>query len=1482
MLDVTAASPEPTAAPLAEGMGEHAGRRPRRAVVELAVFAAIAFVPQLLSQPGAVQADTKTYLYLDPGRFLRQSMSMWDPSVGLGTVTHQQIGYLFPMGPFFWALHHLGVAVWVAQRLWVGAILLAAAGGVLFLARTVDLRGPGRQVAAAAFMLSPYFLQYVGRISVILLPWAGLPWMVALTIRSVRRGGWRDPALFALVVFSVSSTNASSLLYVGLAPALWLPVAVASGQATWRQAWAAAWRIGLLSVLVSLWWIAGLQIEGAYGIDVLKYTETVPAVSGPASAAEVLRGLGYWYYYGGDAYGPWAPTLGQLTQQLWTVGASFAVPTLAVAGAVLTRWRHRSYFVLIMVVGVVLAVGSHPYKAPSAVGRILRAFYTHSTVGLAMRSTDRVSPLVVLATAMLLGSGVTALFTRWPRVGWAAAGAAGIAVVAANPAVWNGTTVADHFLQPATPPPAVRQAAHALNHENPSSRVLAIPGENFAQYRWGDTVDPVWPALLSPDRPFVTREQQVLGSVATEDTLIALDQPMQEGSLVPRAIAPMARLMSAGDVLVQNDLGFERYLQPEPQALWSQLSPSPAGLGPATGYGPPTPNIPKLPFVDEQVVATPPGAPVPSPLEILAVPGTRPLVRAEPVGQPVVVDGDARGIADLAGAGLLPGNPTILYAGTLDRAPALARSALAAGADLVVTDTNRKQLFRWNTLPATAGATLTARAHPNDPSASPLGLFPGQPPSAQSVAVYHGVRSVTASSYGAPNNFTPEDRAVGAIDGNPTTAWETSGNSTPVGQWWQVVTMSPVTTGHVTLLQPSYANPDRWITSATLTFDGSHPLRVHLGTSSRTTPGQTVTFPTRRFSTLRITIDTVNRTGRPHNSGSSVGFAEVGLAGITASETISMPTDLLRAAGPASLSHRLTIVMTRRRVLPEPPRSDPEPTLDRSFDLPTARTFTLTGSAAVNPLIPDDAIDRLVGRQGSNGQGVVAYSNGRLPGDLRAGASAALDGNPATVWEPGMGTPSPDDWIQVDTPQPVRVDQLHLQVVADGFHSVPTHLTVRDDSGSVGVALPPIADGKVKGNIVAVDVHFPAVTGRHLRVVFDGFRIETTRNYFSQRPLALPIGIAELGVPAVHAGALPVQVPSPCRSDLLQVDGVPVWLRVTGSTADALAGTQLAVSLCGPDASGITLGPGHHTVSSTLGTTGCATGPGGRCAGYDINQLVFDSAPGGRPEPSGTPLGTASLSPPAPVVTVVSSSATSEHLRISGARPRTPFWLVLGQSLNRGWQATTGNGSNLGPPTLVDGFANGWLVQPSSLRAGGASPVAVTLRWTPQRRVDIALLVSALAVLACLLLAIGGLRRRRRLAAGAMPADRPLLAAPWAGTTADACPTSWAVAVAAAAGAGLAVAAISQVAAGAAVTVGVLAALLVPRGRVILAGGAVVLAAGLAVAVPVHQWLVPAPPDGDWPNAMMAAGSAAWMVVSFVAADVLVGTVGRRWGRRPR
>ncbi|MHB8330361.1 MAG: discoidin domain-containing protein, partial [Acidimicrobiales bacterium] len=597
-----------------------------------------------------------------------------------------------------------------------------------------------------------------------------------------------------------------------------------------------------------------------------------------------------------------------------------------------------------------------------------------------------------------------------------------------------------------------------------------------------------------------------------------------------------------------------------------------------------------------------------------------------------------------------------------------------------------------------------------------------------------------------------------AIDGNPDTAWETGSFSDPRGQWWQVTFTTSLTTDHVTLVQPQRGDNNQWITEVTLQFDGRRPLRTSLGAASRAPGGQELTFPTRRFRTLRITIDDTNLPAARAESGgaSPVGFAEVSVAGVRATEIISMPQDLLRAVGQGAREHRLTIVMTRQRVAPVPPRSDPESSLNRMFWLPGARTFSMTGTARIDTLIPDDSIDELMGRPGSNGSGVVAYSRGRLPGDLHDTASAALDGDLATMWSPGLGAAHQvGQWLSVHLPRPITFDHMDLEVVADGRHSVPTRLGIATEHGSVTVALPPIVDGTTPGYTRSVPLHFAPLTGRQITVTILGARLERTSDYYSGTSIALPLGIAELGIPGVRAPPLPAAMPAPCRSDLLTVDGRPVPLRVTGSTADALNGDGLALSLCGSAAGGLSLGPGTHTVASALG----------HVTGIDIDQLVLDSAPGGVAQAGDTSgVVAAPVRPTTPTVTVVSRTTTAIHLRIT--QVTGTFWLVLGESLNAGWQATVGGGSSLGPSQLVDGFANGWLVRTPGATAGAPRTLSVTVRWTPQEPVDVALAVSLGAGAVCLVLALWPRRRWVRRArhapapVGAVAENDPELGSP--------------------------------------------------------------------------------------------------------------------------
>ena len=244
---------------------------------ELVAVAALVYIPFLLSSPGRVSADSKQYLYLDPARFLGRTVDLWDPSVGAGGVPHQHLGFLFPVAPLFWAFDRVGVPDWVAQRLWLGTLTFLAIVGARWLFLQLGRRPGGALAGALIYGFTPYQLAFTARISVLLMPWVALPWIVGLTMRATRQRDWRAPAALGLVLLLAGGINASSLLLVGVAPLLWVVLEVARGPV--RPVLLAAGRVALVAAGVSLWWLVGLRLQGRYGLPVLQMTENVRTVA---------------------------------------------------------------------------------------------------------------------------------------------------------------------------------------------------------------------------------------------------------------------------------------------------------------------------------------------------------------------------------------------------------------------------------------------------------------------------------------------------------------------------------------------------------------------------------------------------------------------------------------------------------------------------------------------------------------------------------------------------------------------------------------------------------------------------------------------------------------------------------------------------------------------------------------------------------------------------------------------------------------------------------------------------------------------------------------------------------------------------------------------------------------------------------------------------------------------------------------------------
>ncbi len=974
--------------------------------VSVIVLGLLAYVPALSAAPGRMPSDSKLYIYLDPGRFLADATTTMDPRQFAGWVPHQHISYLWPAGPWFWLFDLLGVPDWIAHRLWIGTLLIAAGLGVRWMSRVIGLAPLAALVAALVYQLSPYVLPYISRTSVLLLPWAGLGWIVGCTALAATRGRWRHPALIALIVLTVGSVNATALAMIIPAPALWLIHVAWRRDITWMRALTTSAKVALLSTLVSLWWIVMLMIQGRYGSDVLAYSESLDSVSFTSTSTEVVRGLGYWLFYIRDSFA--ATTTASLDYLASIKIIAFGVALLAtcLVGLVATRWAHRRYAALLIGVGTILAVGVHPIDDPSPVMSVLLGD-GEGGLALALRSSTRAVPVLVLGLALGAAMAVGALrgvrlhlpFTdHRMRADGAFAVIVAILAVANLPALRTGGFVDPALERDADPPASWLDAAAFLDDLPDGYRVLQVPGTEFGAYRWGYTVDQPLPALT--ERPLVTRDLLPLGSAAAMDLVFALDDRFQDGTLDVASVAPVARLLGVDTVWVTGDVAFDRFRLARPEIVDDLLtSPGAAdtGLLPPVRFGEPTTMQPDRPMVDEQSISDGRVGSAIAPVTLVAVDDPVPTVRVKT--DEVVLSGDGAGIVDAAGAGIIDGTELIRYSASLDDGLV---DALRSASRLVVTDTNRDRAHHWRSSQDVTGFTESGGADSDvlrfEGADQRLPVFDTADEATQTISVQSGPVTAAASAYGEPFAYLPEHRPVMAIDGDPATSWTVADRAPGVGEF--IVLSSDAGIDHVTLRQPDAGPDDRTITAIDLVVDDRPVQRVELDHTSLNGSGQRIDVePTDGPTEVTITIAATSAPQPPLGDAlRGVGFSEIDLGLGPTMEFIRPPIDALSVAADAP-DTPISLLFTRLRTDPTDRwRDDPEPAMQRRFELARSVAVDADMTLRLDQRADGDVLAALLGENVSD--------DGHLTGVPAARGAAALDGDTATSWITPFGEPT--------------------------------------------------------------------------------------------------------------------------------------------------------------------------------------------------------------------------------------------------------------------------------------------------------------------------------------------------------------------------------------------------------------------------------------------------------------------------------------------
>jgi arabinofuranan 3-O-arabinosyltransferase len=655
-------------------------------------------------------------------------------------------------------------------------------------------------------------------------------------------------------------------------------------------------------------------------------------------------------------------------------------------------------------------------------------------------------------------------------------------------------------------------------------------------------------------------------------------------------------------------------------------------------------------------------------------------------------------VVDAAAAGLIAGAEAILYAADLEDGEL---AVLDPETVVVVTDSNRDRATHWRSSQDVTGFTEVggpdADVTREDDADERLAVFGDQDPAHQTTARLEGDLVVRASSYGEDTAYRPEVRPAMAVDGDPRTAWIVDDRGLPIGESIEV----SATDGRLVLLQPGGDRPNRVITRVRVEQPGRPELDVELTDASRVQPGQTVEVT----PDLPVTITITEIADRPEGTDtgpSGVGFAELGPL---AREVVRPPSDVL---GTLPADAPLAIVLSRERVRDANRwRTDPEAALVRELELATPRTFDVRATVRLDRRAPDAVLNALAREPDA------AIASQRLTGVATARGESAVDGNAATAWTTPFGEVVGSELVvPLDTVTPIG--QLTLVQPTDELHSRITSIGVQVGTTDVVVDVPP-PDEAGRSSVT-----FPAAAGDPLTVSILSIDPRVTRDRRYGELVQLPSSIIELeGIDGARR-ASPVDAAAACRSDLLTIDGRGVPLAVDADVLDRLLGGEAVdVGLCTEGARTVVLDAGARRVESLPGEE----------TGIEVDRIVLTS---GLPAPADR----AERAQPA-----VDAGGDDTSRTATVTECPDGCWLILGEGYNSAWRARiveggSGGDASLGAPRQIAGGFNGWWLPPND------SPTTVRMTWPPQRGIDLALVLTAVAVLACVALIVWDRRRR--------------------------------------------------------------------------------------------------------------------------------------------
>lgn len=1063
--------------------------------------------------PGRILPDTKLDMALNPAGFLGRALHMWDPSEYFGQVQNQAYGYFFPMGPFFLAGKAAGLAPWVVQRLWLAAVLCTAFYGLVKLAAALDVGSPdSRIVAGFAYALAPRAQELLAANSSEFLPMAVLPWILLPLVHGSRRGSpRRAAALSALAVVGCGGINATAELAVLAVPLLFLLTRTAGP----RKRRLLGWWLGCTAAATA-WWLAPTYLMGKYIFPFLDYTENAATTTRVTSLTNALRGTSQWLGFLPGSGSPWWPAGHALSVEAIPIVATAMLAGTGLYGLVQRELKERHFLVITMLLGVAIVVSGHASDLASPFAGGIRSLL--DGVLAPFRNIHKFDALIrlplVLGLCHLLAGRLSAYGPRgsWrpTMAGVGAAALCGSLLPVLSPGLGP-------LGLPLSIPSYERKAADWLNGRTGDGAVLAVPGQQFGQFTWGQVMDDPLQSLLKVR--WANRMAVPYGSAGLGRIMEAVDQRFATGQ-GSAGLAEILARYGVRYVLVRNDIDRLAVGSAYPARVHQAIDGTP-GLSKVAEFGPKVRGGGSYDAID--------GVDQPFPaLEIYRVAQPAPLVTAA-AGRPIRVIGGPEALLTLADQGLLPPGRPVLFNDDPGAASVPAQ-------DTIVTDSLRRREVDFSDIRNGVSGTMTASqpytgaSRVKDLTAPGWGRY-------QTVVRYTGIADVTASSSAADSSAIPGDGARGqgpyaAVDGDPDTSWLSSGWHGAVGEWLMVRLSRPQYLDQIKvafavsdLLGPAVSEVSVETAAGSVrqpvkAVRSAQPLRTARGTTD--------------WVRVRITR-TARRPAQP--IGTRAGISELSIPGVTATRNLATPSSA--AASTIVFSGRADATAacmpgSHTWVCSPGLRHGGEDgsAFDRLFTpLRSGGTGTLSGAAVLTDL---DLIRRYTAVPGP----AVSASSVLVqhPAD---DARSAFDGDPSTPWIADTHDANPQ--LTVAFGKTVELSRITFTFPYDSGPPPGVAVSITGSDGSFRTGL----------------------TGKKGRFYFAPMRTDRLVITF---PGSKGIQISEVSIPGVPPIGRPSTTPLnlPCGSGPTFTLGTQtVQTRLVGATpADLLAGRAVRFASC--------------------------------------------------------------------------------------------------------------------------------------------------------------------------------------------------------------------------------------------------------------------------------------------------------------------------------